>query len=107
MKRKRSEDISHGLIKPHNVSSCLAAIGYRIETLGRSSGKPPSAWLEPLGIVLDTDILDEWDYVPIGQYADIEMVDIAVSSPEFEQEKVFEYFSCSNSDDKKEDVDED
>ena len=94
-----NDEVSHGLIKPHNVSSCLAAIGYRIETLGRSSGKPPSAWLEPLGIVLDTDIIDSWDYVRIGQYADIEEVEITVSSPEFKQEKVFEYFS--------EDIDED
>ena len=88
-----------GLIKPHDNPSCLAAIGYRIESYGRESGKPPSAWLKPLGIELDANIIDSWDYVRIGQYADIEEVEITVSSPEFKQEKVFEYFS--------EDIDED
>ena len=76
-------NIITGLLQPKDVNSALAAVGYRIEEAGRESGKTPSEWLSSMGIILPADIIDSWDYVQLGRFAEIKPSVTIVDSPDF------------------------
>lgn len=79
---KKSKNVA-GLLQPKDVNSALAAVGFRIEEAGRQSGKTPSEWLYSMGIILPADIIDSWDYVQLGRFADIQPSITLVDSPDF------------------------
>ena len=87
-----SEEVkkNFGLLQPDDINGTLAAIGLRIEESGRESNLPPSQWLIKLGIVLPDQVIDSWDYVNLGRFAEVTPSVSPVKSPEFQLSNISE-----------------
>ena len=87
IKRKKQ---TYGLLQPHDINGTLAAIGLRIEESGRESNLTPSQLLFKLGIVLPENLIDSWDFINIGRFAEVTPSTSPVDSPEFQLSDISE-----------------
>jgi hypothetical protein len=86
LKRKKP----YGLLQPNDINGTLAAIGLRIEESGRESNLKPSQLLFKLGIVLPENLIDSWDFINIGRFAEVTPSTSPVASPDFQLSDISE-----------------